>query len=99
MPGQGGRPVTRVGVRIRGRVQGVGFRQAVAHEARALGLTGWVENLSDGSVALEVQGAAEAVERLIAFARVGPPLAHVEEVDVRSLPVVAEVGFVVRRGA
>ena len=39
-----------------GRVQGVGFRYRAAFSARALKLTGWVKNLTDGRVEMEVQG-------------------------------------------
>lgn len=39
-----------------GNVQGVGFRYRAYHAAQSLGLTGWVRNEFDGSVAMEVQG-------------------------------------------
>ena len=41
---------------IHGQVQGVGFRYRAVYAARDLGLTGWVQNESDGSVTLEAQG-------------------------------------------
>ena len=47
--------------RAEGRVQGVGFRFFVQQNALELGLCGWVRNMEDGSVTMEVQGAAEAV--------------------------------------
>lgn len=50
--------------RAEGRVQGVGFRFFVQQNALDLGLCGWVRNMEDGSVTMEVQGAAEAVEAL-----------------------------------
>ncbi|MCX7962774.1 MAG: acylphosphatase [Burkholderiales bacterium] len=64
---------------LRGRVQGVGFRQAMQREALARGCTGWVRNRRDGSVEAVVQGAPEAVESLVAWARRGPPAARVDE--------------------
>lgn len=50
-----------------GRVQGVGFRYYAVHKARQLGLTGWVENLFDGNVEMEVQGTEEKIELLLQF--------------------------------
>ena len=67
---------------VRGRVQGVGFRYALQHEARRLGLTGWVRNRHDGSVEAAVCGPPEAVEKLIDWARHGPPSARVTDLKV-----------------
>jgi acylphosphatase len=69
-------------LRIRGRVQGVGFRMFVEREARERALKGWVRNRRDGSVEALVQGPAEAVDALIARARIGPPSARVTDVEV-----------------
>lgn len=67
---------------IFGRVQGVGFREAMRWKAQELGLAGWVRNRFDGAVEAMVQGPPEAVEALIRWAEVGPPLAHVVRVEV-----------------
>ena len=48
-------------LRVRGLVQGVGFRHALCREARRLGLAGWVRNRHDGSVEAFLQGDAAAV--------------------------------------
>ena len=48
-----------------GRVQGVGFRYHATYKATLLGLTGWVRNLDDGSVEMEVQGDANQINELI----------------------------------
>ncbi len=42
--------------RVMGKVQGVGFRVFVQQTAEAMGFTGWVKNMADGSVVMEVQG-------------------------------------------
>ena len=68
--------------RVRGRVQGVGFREALRAEALRLGVGGWVRNRADGSVEALLQGNDAAVDRLIAWAQRGPPLAQVHKVDV-----------------
>jgi len=67
---------------ISGRVQGVGFRYALADEARARRLRGWVRNRRDGSVEAVVAGSAADVEAMIAWAHRGPPAARVAAVKV-----------------
>lgn len=75
-------------LRIHGRVQGVYYRASMVAEATRLGLHGWVRNRSDGSVEALVQGAADAVQTLIAWAHQGPEAARVERVQVS--PAAAE---------
>lgn len=70
-------------VRVRGRVQGVGFRMDVADAAARLGVAGTVRNLLDGSVEADVEGSAEAVEAMLAHLREGPRSARVDGIDVR----------------
>ena len=67
---------------VSGLVQGVAFRAATMDEARRLGLSGWVRNLPDGRVEAEAEGDRAAVEALVAWCRVGPPAARVEDVSV-----------------
>lgn len=69
-------------LRIHGRVQGVGFRQSMRIEAERLRVTGWVQNTPDGEVEAVVQGPAEAVEAMIAWAHKGPPMARVDHVEI-----------------
>lgn len=69
-------------LRIRGRVQGVWFRESMRREAERLKVTGWVRNLPDGGVEAVIQGAHPAVEALIVWSRSGPPLARVEQVEI-----------------
>ncbi len=69
------------GWRVRGRVQGVGFRYFVAAHARALGLHGWARNLRDGSVEVQAAGPAEALASLEAVLREGPPHARVDGLE------------------
>jgi acylphosphatase len=78
-------------------VQGVGFRAATAHEARRLGLDGWVRNQLDGTVEVEARGDDALVDAMVAWLRHGPSMARVTGIDVVDLPVATQVqGFTVR---
>lgn len=65
-----------------GRVQGVFFRDSTRREANRLGVTGWVRNRPDGTVEAHAEGAPEAVEALVRWAREGPRHADVDDVRV-----------------
>lgn len=73
-------PVLRL--KILGVVQGVGYRWAMVQEARRLGVRGGVRNCRDGSVEAIVAGPQQALDRIIDWARKGPPSATVTSVDV-----------------
>jgi len=62
-------------IRVTGRVQGVGYRDALRREASRLGVSGWVRNRQDGSVEALLQGEAARLDELVAWARRGPRLA------------------------
>jgi acylphosphatase len=68
---------------VRGRVQGVGFRDYVETRALFLRLAGYVRNLADGrSVEVIAEGPREALEQLIEHLREGPGMSRVDAVDV-----------------
>ena len=67
-----------------GNVQGVFFRESTRKEAERLGVAGWAENLSDGTVQAVFEGGADAVDAMVAFVRGGPGHATVSSVDVSS---------------
>jgi len=71
-------------VTIRGRVQGVGYRAWVDHEARGRDLEGWVRNLRDGRVEALFAGKDDVVTAMITACRRGPSLARVDEVQEES---------------
>jgi acylphosphatase len=81
---------------VRGRVQGVFFRDSCQREAQRLGVRGWVLNRDDGHVEAVLEGEPEAVEAMIQWARVGPLHAYVTGVDVVDEQPESLAGFEVR---
>ena len=69
-----------VHVRIRGRVQGVGFRWATQQEAERLGLGGWVRNLPDGDVEAQFFGDEATLRDMVRWCGEGPRFARVDAV-------------------
>ena len=82
---------------VRGRVQGVGYRQHTDEQAERLDLDGWVRNLDDGRVEVLFEGEAEAVQELAAWLEQGSPAAEVVELALSEMPLQGLVGFIVRR--
>jgi acylphosphatase len=69
-------------VRVTGRVQGVYFRAAARAQARRLGLTGWVKNNADGSVALFLQHEQQRlIDQMLVWCQTGPPGAEVSRLE------------------
>ncbi|SNR68661.1 acylphosphatase [Hymenobacter mucosus] len=85
-------------LQVHGRVQGVFYRQSTQQEASRLGLTGTVRNNEDGTVSIEAEGSAEALDALEAWCQQGPPAARVEKVVVRAGEVQGYREFAVQRG-
>jgi acylphosphatase len=89
--------VIRRHVVVRGRVQGVFFRDSCREQARLLGVSGWVRNRWDGSsVEAVFEGSEEAVRRMVAWCHHGPPRAVVESVAVTEQPPEGDSTFRVR---
>ncbi|WP_375142792.1 acylphosphatase [Aquincola tertiaricarbonis] len=76
-------------MRIRGRVQGVGYRDACVEQARRLGVTGWVRNRHDGSVEVEMYGTVAQLNALARWLADGPPFAEVRNVALQPKPAEA----------
>lgn len=80
---------------VHGLVQGVFFRDSTRREADRLGVAGTVRNEADGTVRADIEGPPEAVERMLAWLRHGPPRAHVSGIDVLPQPPAGARGFTV----
>ena len=84
-------------IRVSGRVQGVGFRYFTQRQAESLGLVGYVRNLPDGDVELEIQGSQSGVESLSEAVRVGPSGSRVTSHQCNDRPIQQnETGFEIR---
>jgi acylphosphatase len=69
-------------VRVRGRVQGVGYRDACVRRARALGIAGWVRNRMDDSVEATLQGSPQQLAEMCDWLRDGMSAALVDDLEV-----------------
>lgn len=72
-----------VDVRVRGKVQGVGFRAAAVRHAHLYGVHGWVSNAADGSVELVLQGEPDQLDLMVSWLHRGPEPAVVDHVEIQ----------------
>ncbi len=83
--------------RVSGSVQGVGFRYWTQHEAQRLGLSGYVQNRSDGTVETEAEGDAASVSAFLDWLSTGPEWADVAAVHTTEVAVIGSTVFELRR--
>jgi acylphosphatase len=89
----------RAHVIVHGSVQGVWFRASTKDEADRLCVTGWVRNLSDGSVEAVFEGPKKKVEEIVGWCHRGPAGATVTSVEIAWEPFVRAFGhFEIRYG-
>ena len=88
--------IVRRRILVDGQVQGVFFRDSCRREAVRAGVAGFVRNLGDGRVEVIAEGHPDAVARLVAWCRVGPPHAEVTGIDISSETPSGLVGFAIR---
>jgi DNA ligase D-like protein (predicted 3'-phosphoesterase) len=93
---QGGEDLTAVRATVRGKVQGIGFREATRERADELGAMGWVRNGEDGEVLAHAEGPEAAVDELMMFLHEGPAVAQVADVELESVKVEGHEQFAVR---
>lgn len=80
----------RIRIFVKGKVQGVFFRQALKVIAKKNDVFGWVKNLKDGRVEAVLEGDEEKVNRLIEWSHGGPANARVEDVAIRNEKFIGE---------
>ncbi len=81
--------MTRKHFYFTGIVQGVGFRYRATYLAQSLGLTGWVSNLWDGRVEMELQGTREAVDQMVARLY-EQRFIEIENIEIKEIPAIGE---------
>ncbi|WP_211244584.1 acylphosphatase [Actinospica robiniae] len=87
--------MNRVRVIVSGKVQGVSYRDTCRREALAQHVGGWVRNRPDGSVEAVFEGAPEAVDAMVAWARFGPPSAAVDRIELFEEAPAGLAGFTI----
>ena len=88
--------IIRKKIIVYGSVQGVGFRYRARHAADAFGVTGWVRNEADGSVAMELQGTEAQIDQMFQAIERGTYV-RIENMDAKTIPVEeAEYSFKIR---
>ena len=80
-------------ITIKGRVQGIGFRYNARRQALALGLDGFVKNMPDGSVYLEIEGNPAELDEFVSWCQEGPSGARILEVNVSNSNLEGLTGF------
>ena len=78
--------MVRFYLRFTGRVQGVGFRFFAAMNAEKCHLTGWVRNMSDGSVTAEVQGTRLQIKQFLELIEAGNRFVRVDNIEKEERP-------------
>ena len=85
-----------VSILVKGHVQGVAYRYSTLSKAKALELSGFVKNQTDGSVYIEASGNAQAVHSLELWCNKGPSRARVEDVQIEEIDKLHSGEFIIR---
>lgn len=85
--------ITTFRLRIKGDVQGVGYREWAVEEATTRQLNGWVRNRGDGSVEMVISGPDATVQDMLRATTQGPPAAQVHKIDIHREDELPEPGF------
>lgn len=80
---------------IKGRVQGVWYRDSARTKARELGISGWIKNVKHGDVETVACGEPEQVEKFKQWLKIGPMLAKVKSLECQEIPTESFDNFLV----
>lgn len=80
-------------LRIKGQVQGVGYREWAIGEATSRGLDGWIRNRSDGSVEMLIAGPDATIKEMLGACTQGPGAAQVANIDIHNETEMPPAGF------
>lgn len=80
-------PIRNISIKVKGRVQGVGFRYNAMMRARELGIKGYVKNERDGSVLIEAEGDPTSLDNFTYWCTQGPNFARVDHISIHPGPV------------
>ena len=83
-------------INVYGLVQGVNYRNSAHNKARSLGISGFAENMPDGSVYIEAEGNADALDAFIEWCGQGPPMASVSKITTEQANPFGHQGFRIR---
>jgi acylphosphatase len=81
---------------IKGRVQGIGYRNWTLTKAKTLGINGWVRNMDNGCVEAVFSGAKAAVSVMLEACREGPNAAMVSSIETQPITVAIDKGFSIK---
>ena len=84
-------------IKVKGTVQGVFFRASTRLKAIELGIKGFVENQTDGSVYIEAEGSKEQLDKFTEWCKMGPEMAFVENLSIKEAPLINYLDFIIRR--
>ena len=89
--------VKRIHATVKGKVQGVFYREFTRREAESLGVSGFARNLKDGSVEIVAEGEEKQLKEFEKRFRKGPLMAFISEVEIKEQPATGEFdGFDIR---
>ena len=89
-------PLEAITALVMGKVQGVWFRKFAMKKAQQLDITGWVENTTDGHVAVYAVGDTAQLDSFIKQLHQGPPLARVKKIDIKKSSIKSCSGFIIK---
>lgn len=75
---------------VAGRVQGVGFRFFCQSHASIMNITGFVRNMSNGMVELQIQGSEEVLDKFLSLIKSGNRFIRVDDISIKKIPLLQE---------